>query len=164
MNRLTVIASALLFTLVVGGAYMASQGKQTPTAAPESETTQLDIQQVATVYKSPTCGCCLGHVEAMNARGIKTEVIVTEEMDAVKAENGIGQDHQACHTTIMGDYFIEGHVPMEAIDALMADQPAVDGIGLARMPSGSPGMPGPKSAPFAVYQAVNGTFSDFMSI
>lgn len=54
------------------------------------------------------------------------------------------------HTTEVAGYAVEGHVPMEAIEKLLSERPAVTGIALPGMPSGSPGMNGVKSPPFQV--------------
>ncbi|WP_340638789.1 DUF411 domain-containing protein [Vreelandella lionensis] len=40
---------------------------------------------------------------------------------------------------------------MEAVKALFEQQPKIDGIGLAGMPIGTPGMPGPQDGPYDVY-------------
>jgi hypothetical protein len=53
-------------------------------------------------------------------------------------------------------YVVEGRVPTAAIEVLLADAPDVDGISLAGMPSGSPGMPGEQTAPFVVRTFVVG--------
>jgi hypothetical protein len=71
---------------------------------------------------------------------------------------------QSCHTTIIGKYFIEGHVPLEAINKLLKEQPSIDGIALPGMPIGTPGMPGKKEEPYVIYQLIDGKFSVFMTI
>mgnify|MGYP001128288090 CR=1 FL=1 len=53
---------------------------------------------------------------------------------------------RSCHTTAPADYVVEGHVPFEAVERLLAEPPAIDGIALPGMPSGSPVMPGPQAA------------------
>lgn len=40
----------------------------------------------------------------------------------------------------MDGYIIEGHVPVEEIQRLLADRPAVAGLAVPGMPIGSPGM------------------------
>ncbi len=40
----------------------------------------------------------------------------------------------------MDGYVIEGHVPIEDIERLLSERPAVIGIAVAGMPLGSPGM------------------------
>ncbi len=119
---------------------------------------------VLTVYKSPTCGCCDKYEDILKENGFEIEVIKTQNMSQIKAEHGIPSAKQSCHTIVMGDYFIEGHVPMKALEKLLSEKPDVDGIGLSGMPAGSPGMPGVKRAPFEVYQAKDGSFGEFMRI
>ncbi len=120
--------------------------------------------QKVTVYKSPVCGCCVGYAEELEKQGFEVETISTEDMGAIKDKYGIPADKQSCHTIVMGDYFIEGHVPMVAVEKLLKEQPEIAGIGLPRMPSGTPGMPGPKRAPYEVYQSKDGEFSEFVTI
>ena len=71
---------------------------------------------------------------------------------------------QSCHTAILGKYFIEGHVPLEAINKLLKERPDIDGIALPGMPIGTPGMPGEKEETFIIYQLVDGKSSVFMTI
>jgi hypothetical protein len=71
---------------------------------------------------------------------------------------------ESCHTTVIDGYFVEGHVPFEAIEKLLAERPDIDGIALPDMPAGSPGMPGRKSGPFDIYQVKDGQYSLFVSI
>jgi hypothetical protein len=70
----------------------------------------------------------------------------------------------SCHTLIIEDYFVEGHIPIEAIEKLLAEQPDIDGITLPDMPSGSPGMPGVKKGDFVIYSVKGGKTSEFMRI
>ena len=71
---------------------------------------------------------------------------------------------ESCHTAIFGDYFVEGHVPIEAVNKLLEEKPDIDGIALPEMPSGSPGMPGPKLEPFKIYSIKDGQASEFLSL
>lgn len=112
----------------------------------------MALAQAAAMYKSPYCGCCLGHAEYLRDQGYEVEIV---EMDnqalaALKTERAIPGEQQGCHTLIIEGYVIEGHVPAEAIDALLAKRPDITGISLPGMPAGSPGMSGEKTAPFKV--------------
>ena len=49
---------------------------------------------------------------------------------------------QACHTAVTNGYVVEGHVPADVIMKLLKEHPAVAGIAVPGMPSGSPGMEG----------------------
>lgn len=51
---------------------------------------------------------------------------------------------QACHTAVVEGYVVEGHVPVDAIRRMLKDRPSIVGIAVPGMPTGSPGMEGPK--------------------
>jgi len=121
--------------------------------------------QAITLYKSPNCGCCSGHAEALEAAGFTVTIEETEDLDLVKQTHNIPAGGESCHTSIIGKYVVEGHVPLEAIEKLLAEQPDVAGIGLPGMPIGTPGMPGRKTAPYEVYQlSAAGEMSPYASI
>lgn len=61
-------------------------------------------------------------------------------LDQIKKKYQIPEDFQACHTAIVNGYVVEGHVPVEEIERLLSERPAVIGIAVAGMPAGSPGM------------------------
>ncbi len=104
-------------------------------------TAQAALPDEATLYKNPQCGCC-------------------DEYARHLVPYGMG----SCHTIEIGNYWIEGHVPMEAVEALFDQQPEVDGIGLAGMPIGTPGMPGPQSEPYNVYLFSDQDAQPFMTL
>ena len=71
-------------------------------------------------------------------------------MDSIKTKYSVPSALASCHTTIVNGYVVEGHVPVEAIERLLLEQPKIIGIALPGMPTGSPGMPGSKSSPFDI--------------
>ena len=71
---------------------------------------------------------------------------------------------QSCHTTVIGKYFVEGHMPFEAINKLLSENPDISGIALPGMPSGSPGMPGPQAEPFMVYSIKDGVSTPYFTM
>ena len=93
-----------------------------------------------TVYKSPSCGCCAKWVEHVERHGFTVKTIPTADMAAVKARLKVPAAHQSCHTTVVGGYVVEGHVPATDIKRLLAQKPRAIGIAVAGMPMGSPGM------------------------
>lgn len=121
-------------------------------------------RQTVIVYKSPTCGCCVGWSRAIGKEGFNVDIRAIEDMASIKEQYGIPLDKQSCHTAVIGDYVIEGHVPIEAVQKLLAEQPDIDGIGLPGMPSGTPGMFGPKREPYEIYQKIGDSFSSFVII
>lgn len=112
------------------------------------------------VYKSPGCSCCGGFISELKAQSADVVVheITDEELTQVKERYSIKPELQSCHTTIVNGYVIEGHVPLEAIAKLLSEKPGIEGIALPGMPSGTPGMPGPKAAPFQVRTLSGGAY------
>lgn len=117
-----------------------------------------------TMYKSPSCGCCVGNSAILANDGFDVKVVPTGDMEFVKSRFNIPREMQSCHTSVIGDYFVEGHVPQEAINKLLAEQPDIDGIALPGMPSGSPGMPGVKNQEWVIYSLKDGAYEEFMRI
>jgi hypothetical protein len=97
---------------------------------------------VVTVYKSPTCGCCTKWAEHMQRQGFRVETHDRQEMGSVKSTFGVPIAVQTCHTAVVGDYVVEGHVPADVIRQLLTEAPPVVGIAVPGMPEGSPGMEG----------------------
>ena len=95
-----------------------------------------------TVWKTPWCGCCGGWVEHMETAGFKVVVKQVEDLEKIKSMAGIPEDLESCHTAVVGEYKVEGHVPAADIKKLLATKPAVHGIAVPGMPAGSPGMGG----------------------
>ena len=116
------------------------------------------------VFKTPSCGCCYGYVLFLEKEKFNVKQTDMRSLHSIKQKYNIPLEMQSCHTTIIGKYFIEGHVPLEAVNKLLKEQPNIDGIALPGMPIGTPGMPGKKEEPFVVYQLINGKFSIFMTI
>jgi hypothetical protein len=102
------------------------------------------------VYKTATCGCCHKWVEHLEENGFNVTAHDVTNLGAIKTQMGITNDLASCHTAVLGRYVIEGHVPAEVIDRLMNEQPAIAGLAVPGMPTGSPGMEGPNARPYDV--------------
>lgn len=96
--------------------------------------------QTMTVYKSPACGCCQAWVNKMEDAGFEVKARDTQFMRSIKREHGISRQFASCHTAVIGDYVIEGHVPAREITKLLENQYKVNGLAVPGMPAGSPGM------------------------
>tara|TARA_B100000886_G_C20414596_1_gene488674 strand:+ start:1004 stop:1486 length:483 start_codon:yes stop_codon:yes gene_type:complete len=118
----------------------------------------------AEVFKTPSCGCCYGYVLFLEREKYNVKQTDMRSLHSIKQKYNIPVEMQSCHTTIIGKYFIEGHVPLAAINKLFKEKPDIDGIALPGMPIGTPGMPGKKEEPYVIYQLIDGKFSIFMTI
>ena len=99
------------------------------------------------VSKDPSCGCCEGWVEHMQAAGFTLQVVETAEMDRVKVRLGVPPDLASCHTAEVAGYVLEGHVPADAVKRLLVERPKARGLAVPGMPMGSPGMEVEGAAP-----------------
>lgn len=117
------------------------------------------------VYKSPYCGCCEAWAEALKTSGIALRMENVEDMDALKAGYKVPEDAWSCHTAVADGYVFEGHVPLEAVNRVLAERPEITGIAVPGMPSGSLGMGEDSSASYDVI-ALNkdGSQSVYMEI
>lgn len=144
VRNASLIAGVLL--LVAAVAVVMSPGGDTQTA---TGNVALEGEE-ADVYLSPTCGCCGQHADYMERQGM--DVDVTNRQDPrVDKPDILPHDMESCHTTYVGDYFVEGHIPTEVIETLLEEQPDYEGIALPGMPRGSPGMGGHKSGEWTIY-------------
>ena len=94
-----------------------------------------------TVYRNPGCGCCLAWADIARRAGFPVNVVARSDMTALKARLGVPAALASCHTSLVGGFVVEGHVPLEAVAKLLAARPrGTRGIAVAGMPRGAPGM------------------------
>jgi hypothetical protein len=105
----------------------------------------------ATLYKNPQCSCCEGYGQYLEKNGFKIDVKPTNDLAEISRNAGVPEDLEGCHTMFVGGYVVDGHVPVDVIRKLLAEKPAIAGITLPGMPSGSPGMTGPKTETWTIY-------------
>src|SRR5688572_12881545 len=96
----------------------------------------------ATLYKSATCGCCKKWVEHLQKSGYTVTAHDVPDVNVYKKRYAVPDALGSCHTAIVtSGYVIEGHVPADVIDKLVADAPKdIIGLAVPGMPQGSPGM------------------------
>lgn len=124
--------AAVVGAFVIGAAALGGMtivGGSAPAAAQQVE-----------VWKSPTCGCCGGWVKHMEAAGFSMKVHTIEDVDAVKAAQGVPDTLMSCHTAVVDGYVVEGHVPASDIRRLLAERPKARGLSAPGMPQSAPGM------------------------
>lgn len=118
-----------------------------------------------TVYKDPNCGCCGGWATHMRKAGFSVTERPVADLAGVKTQAGVPEALQSCHTALIDGFVVEGHVPAEAVQRLLAERPPVLGIAVPGMPVGSPGMEGPNPEPYDVVAfTADGSTSVFMPV
>jgi hypothetical protein len=103
-------------------------------------------------YSAPGCSCCHEYAGYLKQYlDVPLSRSTPDDIVALKRRYEIPNELWSCHTLVIDDYVVEGHVPVEVIATLLDDAPAIGGIALPGMPAGSPGMPGEKDGRFTIY-------------
>jgi hypothetical protein len=135
------------------GAVLALRGGGDPTPSPDpiALVAAADLPTM-TVYKSPTCGCCGAWVEHMREAGFTVEVEDVADLAPIKSRLGVPAGMASCHTAVIGDYVVEGHVPADDVRRFLSEATDLAGLAVPGMPAGSPGMevPGQPAASYDV--------------
>jgi hypothetical protein len=130
ISRITFAVSTIA-VLALGLGVAAQQQKAAAVAATK-----------VTVYKTSSCGCCKLWVDHMKANGFDVQAMDVSAADvrAVSKAAGLKDEDTSCHTSKIGNYTVEGHVPAADIKRLLQEKPAIAGLSAPGMPQGSPGM------------------------
>ena len=117
------LAAGLLAAVALVGVFWLSGNNQAAAVPRDSNGEMYEIIS----YRSDTCGCCIVHGDYLSDRGYEVEQVNIEDMATIKDEYGVPGELTSCHTTIVkdGKYIIEGHIPTEAIDELLAERPEI---------------------------------------
>jgi hypothetical protein len=119
------------------------QQAQTPAVAASAE---------MVVHKNASCGCCGKWVEHMQHSGFDVTSKNVDNLGPIKERVGVPHGMGSCHTAEVAGYFIEGHVPADAVKRLLAEKPKAKGLTVPGMPIGSPGMEsGDRLDPYEVH-------------
>lgn len=92
------------------------------------------------VYKNPACGCCGEWVKHMQANGFRVETHEVSDVAPIRHQYGVPDALASCHTSVVGGYALEGHVPASDVWRLLRERPSVKGLAVPGMVVGSPGM------------------------
>jgi hypothetical protein len=139
-----IVTSAMAVVIAAGFAYgVAAQQKSTAPAAALPK---------VTVYKTSSCGCCKLWVDHMKQSGFDVQAMDVSAGDvrAVSKAAGLKDEGTSCHTSKIGNYTVEGHVPADDIKRMLREKPAIAGLSAPGMPQGSPGMEQGTKEPYDV--------------
>jgi hypothetical protein len=115
------------------------------------------------LYKNPSCMCCEAYANYLEHHGFEVEIIATHDLPLINAERGLPGEIAGCHTSLIAGYVVGGHVPVDSVRRLLREKPDIDGISVAGMPAGSPGMPGTMREPIRVWAFTDGQTGDLFA-
>lgn len=141
MKSKKVAAALAVATALAGGAVVV--GTALFASAPAAA-------QIVEAWKSRTCECCAGWVKHMITAGFTVQVHEVEDVEPIKEKHGIPEQLHSCHTSVVGGYAIEGHVPAEDVKRLLTERPNAKGLSAPGMPQDAPGMDMKTGQPYQV--------------
>lgn len=86
-------------------------------------------------------------MDHLRQHGVSVKTENLQNLRPIKARHGIPTELEACHTALVGDYVVEGHVPADVVVRLLRERPRIVGLAVPGMPVGSPGMEVPGQPP-----------------
>lgn len=150
-SALALLAAALLAGCTAADAEGSGEPNMEATRAARGAVAQN--APLVTLYKNPTCECCAEWAKHMEANGFRVDTRESGfDLHQIRAKHGVSPDLASCHTSVVGDYVLEGHVPADVVQKLLAERPQIRGLAVPGMPPGVPGMPdpGPNRAPYQI--------------
>jgi hypothetical protein len=104
------------------------------------------------LWKHRGCACCTAWARVFQDAGFVVTVHEVDDLGPPRAAAGVPPDLAGCHTALVDGYVVEGHVPLADVQRVLAERPAIAGLAVPGMPSGSPGMEmeGVAAEPFEV--------------
>jgi len=74
----------------------------------------------AVFYYSPPCGCCDIYLPKLKSiLAVEVKAMSPGELEGIKKGLGIPKGLWSCHTVVIGGKYVEGHVPISAVVALL---------------------------------------------
>lgn len=142
----------LAFGVALAGCSRAEKANSQPNQG-ATDRTSKDAPKSMTVYRDPSCGCCEAWASIAQKSGYAVTLLDDPNMAAVKQRLGVPPELASCHTAQIGEYVVEGHVPLDQVARMLRGRPSgLRGIAVPGMPLGSPGMevPGGTKEPYQV--------------
>lgn len=146
MSNNKILLVGAVVTLAVG-AYLFWPGNERNIVEDPADSGKIEV----VMYKNEGCDCCTKWAFHMERKNFVVEEKAIDGMMALKQQYGVPARFESCHTAIVGDYFVEGHVPVEDVERLLSEKPDALGLTVPGMPIGSPGMEGPNPQTYDVY-------------
>ena len=119
-------SGALMSALLAGCGSREAVRNEVATGEPpaaQSQATAPTKAEVITVFRDPNCGCCSLWAERARQAGYDVRITDRPDMTSVKQHHGVPTELSSCHTSLVGGYVIEGHVPVEDVERLLRERP-----------------------------------------
>ena len=133
LGALAAIAGGGVFSVLA-----AKRGWASPLAAPIQRAPGLE----AYVYATPDRTCCNKWMTYLRRNAFAVTAEGLDDVVPFKEKYGVPRSLWSCHTALVGNHVIEGHVPADLIEQVERDTRDIAGLSVPGMPCGAPGLEG----------------------
>ena len=113
-KKLALYTGVAAIVLAAGATTLAMQANE-PTDSSTSMAAAGASGPAITIYKSPNCDCCQSWAEHLDANGFEITIVETDNLNEIKQQYDVPREMASCHTALIGDVVIEGHVPADTL-------------------------------------------------
>lgn len=132
--------------------------------SPKAKDQRSSDGRPATLYQQEGCSCCVTYARYLESNGFSVKIETVDDLEPIRVRYKIPAAAIGCHTSVIEGHVVEGHVPVKAIDSLLAESPNLDGISVVGMPANSPGMGQPNGEPLEILSFAAGRVRPYMSV
>lgn len=93
-------------------------------------------EQSVRVYRTHGCKCVFPWIRDLQLHGFAVQVAEPESLRPIRAALHTPKELRGCHVGVFMGYFVEGHVPAEALRRLAQERPAGRGVAHKADPAG----------------------------
>lgn len=151
MKKPLPVAAVAVAAIAAGVALttLSSAQNNPPLTAVEDATTKNEKR--ITIWRDPGCGCCDAYAEYLERHDYAVTRVDDPNFDRRSVEVGVPKQGLGCHLAEIDGYYVSGLVPVDIIERLLNERPAVTGITLPGMPANAPGMAWEKTGTLKTY-------------
>lgn len=95
-------------------------------------------ERVVTIYWTHGCDCADQWIASLKAARYDVHDFEQDNLNSRRRQLRVPHILHGCHLASYLGYFIEGHVPPEALERLARERPAADGLAYIRLTKGGP--------------------------
>ncbi len=112
---------------------------------------------VVTIYMRQDCSTCRAWKHYLDTQGFRTRLGAESDWPALRARFRLPPGFRGRHTAVVEGLLLEGHVPADAIRAMLAkpDHSHVRGLVVPGIPDGAPGLFSFAPQPYVVYAVLD---------
>lgn len=134
---------------LAGGGALSALAAQRAWAEPlTARVTRLPA--MAYVYATPNRTCCNKWCTHLEDHGFDVTTHDIADEVPFKEKFGVPRQLWSCHTALVGNLVIEGHVPADLIRKAQRETGDIAGLSVPGMPCGAPGLEGPNPETYQV--------------